>query len=143
MGVFLTVLIYPIEDGVISKSVMNLAKTFVNGILNKKFFLKGENLLKKESEEEKMKEKKAEKKPKKKRKIIQHKNNMINFSNKLRNPKKWKEKNEYNYLLEKEKMEQKLKIFNQSLASKNEYSDRIRNKIMKKNKKSKEKNNRY
>ena len=68
-------------------------------------------------------------------KIIQHKNNMINFSNKLRNPKKWKEKNEYNYLLEKEKMEQKLKIFNQSLASKNEYSDRIRNKIMKKNKK--------
>ena len=40
-------------------------------------------------------------------KIIQHKNNMINFSNKLRNPKKWKEKNEYNYLLEKEKMEQK------------------------------------
>ena len=64
---------------------------------------------------------------------------MINFSNKLRNPKKWKEKNEYNYLLEKEKMEQKLKIFNQSLASKNEYSDRIRNKIMKKNKKSKEK----
>ena len=72
-------------------------------------------------------------------KIIQHKNNMINFSNKLRNPKKWKEKNEYNYLLEKEKMEQKLKIFNQSLASKNEYSDRIRNKIMKKNKKSKEK----
>ena len=69
MGVFLTVLIYPIEDGVLSKSVMNIAKTFVNGILNQKFFLKGENLIKKESEEEKKKEKKAEKKEKKRRRI--------------------------------------------------------------------------
>ena len=83
LGVFLTVLIYPIEDGVISKSVMNLAKTFVNGILNKKFFLKGENLLKKESEEEKMKEKKAEKKPKKKEKFMKK----VKYQKKLLNLK--------------------------------------------------------
>ena len=97
LGVFLTVLIYPIEDGVISKSVMNLAKTFVNGILNKKFFLKGENLLKKESEEEKMKEKKAEKKPKKKRKIYEESEiseETIKFENKLANKIKKKKLND-------------------------------------------------
>ena len=47
LGVFLSALVYPIEDGVLSKSVMNIAKSFVNSILNKKFFLKGENLIKK------------------------------------------------------------------------------------------------
>ena len=31
LGVFLTVLIYPIEDGILSKSVMNLSKSFVDG----------------------------------------------------------------------------------------------------------------
>ena len=83
LGVFLSVLIYPIEDGVLSKSVMNIAKAFVNGILNKKIFMKGESLLKKTLEDE---NKKKEKKPKAKKKIYeesQGSQETIKFENKL------------------------------------------------------------
>ena len=89
LGVFLNVLIYPIEEGIISKSVMNIAKAFVNSILNKKFFLKGENMLKKEEEKEKEKEK--EKKPKRKKQIYEDSigdYESIKFENKLSNKKK-------------------------------------------------------
>ena len=90
LGVFLTVLVYPIEDGVISKSVSNVAKTFVNGIVNKKFFLKGENLMKKENEEEQKKaEKEVKKNKKKKKRRIYEESEIseetIKFENKLAN----------------------------------------------------------
>ena len=83
LGVFLSVLVYPIEDGVLSKSVMNIAKAFVNGILNKKIFMRGESLLKKTLEDE---NKKKEKKPKVKKKIYeesQGSQETIKFENKL------------------------------------------------------------
>ena len=70
--------------------------------------------------------------------IIEHKNNMISFSNKIRKPRKWKEKLD-NIIPEKEKSESKNKIFNQSLAFKNEYCDKLRKRMMRKNKKSREK----
>ena len=96
LGVFLSVLIYPIEDGVLSKSVMNIAKAFVSGIINKKFFLQGENLLKKEKEEEKKRlEKKPEKKPRKKRKLYEESEiseETIKFENKLTSKKLKKKK---------------------------------------------------
>ena len=85
LGVFLSVLVYPIEDGVLSKSVMNIAKAFVNGILNKKILMKGESLLKKASEED---NKKKEKKPKVKKKLYeesQGSQETIKFENKLNN----------------------------------------------------------
>ena len=97
LGVFLTVLVYPIEDGVLSKSVMNIAKAFVNGILNKKFFLKGENLMKKESQEEQEKAgKEAKKKTKNKRKIYEESEiseETIKFENKLASKNKKKKDN--------------------------------------------------
>ena len=83
LGVFLSVLVYPIEDGIISKSIMNIAKAFVSGILNKKIFMKGESLLKKELEED---NKKKEKKPKPKKKIYEESQGSIEeikFENKL------------------------------------------------------------
>ena len=88
LGVFLTVLVYPIEDGVVSKKIMNLAKEFVSGIINKKFFLKGENLIKKEEMKENL-EKKV-KKPKFKRKIYEESEmseETIKFENKLASKK--------------------------------------------------------
>ena len=69
-------------------------------------------------------------------KIIDNKNNMVNFSNKLRKPKQWKEKLD-NSNLEKEK-NKKNKNFNQSLACKNDYGDKIRKKIMERMRKSRE-----
>ena len=92
LGVFLSVLIYPIEDGILSKSVMNIAKAFVNGILNKKILMKGESLLKKALEEE---NKKKEKKPKVKRKIYEESlgsQETIKFENKLNNNNEIKKK---------------------------------------------------
>ena len=70
--------------------------------------------------------------------IIEHKNNMINFSNKIRKPQKWKEKLDNN-IPEREKSEPKSKIFNQSLACKNEYCDKLRKRLMRKSRKSREK----
>ena len=70
--------------------------------------------------------------------IIEHKNNMISFSNKIRKPQKWKEKLDNN-IPEREKSEPKSKIFNQSLACKNEYCDKLRKKLMRKSRKSREK----
>ena len=70
--------------------------------------------------------------------IIEHKNNMKSFSNKIRKPRKWKEKLN-NIIPEKEKSESKNKVFNQSLAFKNEYCDKLRKRMMRKNKKSREK----
>ena len=64
---------------------------------------------------------------------------MINFSNKLRKPQKWKEKlDNYNIEKKKENNIKKSKIFNQSLAFKNDYSDKIRKKLIKKINKSRE-----
>ena len=83
LGVFLSVLIYPIEDGAVSKTVANLAKQFVNGILNKKIFLKAENLFKKEANEQ---NKKKDKKPKTKKKIYEESivsQEELRFENKL------------------------------------------------------------
>ena len=72
-------------------------------------------------------------------KLKENKYNMINFSNKLRKPQKWKEKLE-NYNIEKKKENniKKSKIFNQSLAFKNDYSDKIRKKMIKRINKSRE-----
>ena len=70
--------------------------------------------------------------------IIEHKNNMINFSNKIRKPQKWKEKLDNN-IPEREKSEPKSKVFNQSLACKNEYCDKLRKRLMRKSRKSREK----
>ena len=98
LGVFLTVLVYPIEDGVISKSVMNIAKAFVSGIINKKFFLKGENLMIKEKEEEEKNAKIKKEKPKKKRKLYEESEiseETIKFENKLASKMK-KKKNDNN-----------------------------------------------
>jgi hypothetical protein len=93
LGVFLSALVYPIEDGVLSKSVMNIAKSFVNSILNKKFFLKGENLIKKEIID---KNQKKVKKPKIKKKIYEESEasqETIKFENKLTNKLKQKKGN--------------------------------------------------
>ena len=70
--------------------------------------------------------------------IIEHKNNMINFSNKIRKPQKWKEKLDNN-IPEREKSEPKSKVFNQSLACKNEYCDKLRKRLMRKSRKSRKK----
>ena len=96
LGVFLSVLIYPIEDGIVSKKVQEFAKTFANGKLNKKFFLKGENLLKKEILKEHQKE--PEKKIKTKKKIYEESlgdNETIKYENKFSQKKK-KNKNSEN-----------------------------------------------
>ena len=93
LGVFLSVLVYPIEDGVLSKSVMNIAKAFVNSILSKKIYMKGESLLKKDLEEE---NKAKEKKPKVKKKIYEESHasqETIKFENKLNNNLKKKKGN--------------------------------------------------
>ena len=72
-------------------------------------------------------------------KLKENKYNMINFSNKLRKPQKWKEKlDNYNIEKKKENNIKKNKIFNQSLAFKNDYSDKIRKKMIKKINKSRE-----
>ena len=72
-------------------------------------------------------------------KLKENKYNMINFSNKLRKPQKWKEKlDNYNIEKKKENNIKKSKIFNQSLAFKNDYSDKIRKKLIKKINKSRE-----
>ena len=72
-------------------------------------------------------------------KLKENKYNMINFSNKLRKPQKWKEKlDNYNIEKKKENNIKKSKIFNQSLAFKNDYSDKIRKKMIKKINKSRE-----
>ena len=72
-------------------------------------------------------------------KLKENKYNMINFSNKLRKPQKWKEKlDNYNIEKKKENNIKKNKIFNQSLAFKNDYSDKIRKKLIKKINKSRE-----
>lgn len=74
-------------------------------------------------------------------KLLENKNNMIIFANKLRRPKRWKEKID-NFNLEKQKQQLKdvktNKIFNQSFAYKNDYSDRIRKRMNKKIQKSRE-----
>ena len=83
LGVFLSVLVYPIEEGAVSKTVANLAKQFVNGIINKKIFLKGENLFKKKENEQ---NKKKDKKIKTKSKIYEESivsQEEIKFENKL------------------------------------------------------------
>ena len=82
----------------------------------------------------KEKEKIEQEKESKKNTIIKHKNNMINFSNKLRKPDKWKEKHENN----SSGKEDKSKIFNQIFAIKNNYSDIVRKKMYRRNKKSRE-----
>ena len=72
-------------------------------------------------------------------KLRENKNNMINFSNKIRKPQKWKEKlDNYNIDKKKEKGIKKNKIFNQSLACKNDYSEKIRKRLIKKMNKSRE-----
>jgi len=72
-------------------------------------------------------------------KLKENKYNMINFSNKLRKPQKWKEKlDNYNIEKKKENNIKKSKIFNQSLAFKNDYSDKIRKKMIKRINKSRE-----
>jgi hypothetical protein len=72
-------------------------------------------------------------------KLKENKYNMINFSNKLRKPQKWKEKlDNYNIEKKKENNIKKNKIFNQSLAFKNDYSDKIRKKLIKKINKNRE-----
>ena len=82
-------------------------------------------------------EKNEQKKKLKEKEMMEHKNNMINFSNKLQKHKKWKEKFENNISPDKAS---KNKIFNQNLSFKNKYGDKIRKKLMRKIKKSKEKN---
>ena len=71
-------------------------------------------------------------------KCIENKTNMINFSNKLRNSNKFKERIELDSFEKKKEKNKNHKVFNQSLACKNEYSDKIRKKMMKKVEKSRE-----
>ena len=71
-------------------------------------------------------------------KCIENKTNMINFSNKLRNSNKFKERIDLDSFEKKKEKNGGRKIFNQSLACKNEYSDKIRKKMMKKVEKSRE-----
>ena len=71
-------------------------------------------------------------------KCIENKTNMINFSNKLRNSNKFKERIDVDSFEKKKEKNGGRKIFNQSLACKNEYSDKIRKKMMKKVEKSRE-----
>ena len=82
-------------------------------------------------------EKTEQEKELKLQKLIENKNNMKNFSNKLLKYKKWKEKIENNMLSNKAS---KNKVFNQNLSFKNQYGDKIRIRMMKKIEKSKEKN---
>ena len=110
LGVFLSVLIYPTEQGILSKTVMNLSQSFVDGNSYKKFFLKGENLLKKESEEEeKRAAEKKKKKPKKKRKFYEESEmsqETIKFENKLADKKKKKKDDNSNIENEEEEEEE-------------------------------------
>ena len=71
-------------------------------------------------------------------KCIENKTNMINFSNKLRNSNKFKERIDVDSFEKKKEKNKNHKVFNQSLACKNEYSDKIRKKMMKKAEKSRE-----
>ena len=71
-------------------------------------------------------------------KCIENKTNMINFSNKLRNSNKFKERIDVDSFEKKKEKNKNHKVFNQSLACKNEYSDKIRKKMMKKVEKSRE-----
>ena len=71
-------------------------------------------------------------------KCIENKTNMINFSNKLRNSNKFKERLDVDSFEKKKEKNKNHKVFNQSLAFKNEYSDKIRKKMMKKVEKSRE-----
>ena len=71
-------------------------------------------------------------------KCIENKTNMINFSNKLRNSNKFKERIDVDSFEKKKEKNKNHKVFNQSLAFKNEYSDKIRKKMMKKVEKSRE-----
>ena len=71
-------------------------------------------------------------------KCIENKTNMINFSNKLRNSNKFKERIDLDSFEKKKEKNKNHKVFNQSLACKNEYSDKIRKKMMKKVEKSRE-----
>ena len=71
-------------------------------------------------------------------KCIENKTNMINFSNKLRNSNKFKERIDLDSFEKKKEKNKNHKVFNQSLAFKNEYSDKIRKKMMKKVEKSRE-----
>ena len=80
-------------------------------------------------------EKKEQEKKSKLQKIIEHKNNMINFSNKLQRQKRLEKIDNISLNLPS-----KNKIFNQNLSFKNRYGDKIRKKMMKKIEKSKEKN---
>lgn len=82
-------------------------------------------------------EKTEQEKELKLQKLIENKNNMKNFSNKLLKHKKWKEKIDNNMLSNKAS---KNKVFNQNLSFKNQYGDKIRIRMMKKIEKSKEKN---
>ena len=82
-------------------------------------------------------EKTEQEKELKLQKLIENKNNMKNFSNKLLKHKKWKEKIDNNMLSNKVS---KNKVFNQNLSFKNQYGDKIRIRMMKKIEKSKEKN---
>ena len=82
-------------------------------------------------------EKTEQEKELKLQKLIENKNNMKNFSNKLLKHKKWKEKIDNNMLSNKAL---KNKVFNQNLSFKNQYGDKIRIRMMKKIEKSKEKN---
>jgi len=71
-------------------------------------------------------------------KSIENKNNMINFSNKVRNSQKFKEKIDIDFLEKKKEKNKNNKVFNQSLAFKNNYSEKIRKQMMKKIEKSRE-----
>ena len=82
-------------------------------------------------------EKTEQEKELKLQKLIENKNNMKNFSNKLLKHKKWKEKIDNNMLSNKVS---KNKVFNQNLSFKNQYGDKIRIRMMRKIEKSKEKN---
>ena len=82
-------------------------------------------------------EKTEQEKELKLQKLIENKNNMKNFSNKLLKHKKWKEKIDNNMISNKAS---KNKVFNQNLSFKNQYGDKIRIRMMKKIEKSKEKN---
>ena len=121
LGVFLTVLIYPIEDGILSKSVMNLSKSFVDGNSYKKFFMKAENLLIKESEEAKKLAEKKKKKPKKQRKFYEESERSeetIKFENKLVNKVKKNQDDNSNNENEEEEDEENINNFkNEELNS--------------------------
>ena len=53
LGVFISVLIYPPIEGILSKTVQNLEKEFNNSIINKKIFLSKKNNNKEDLKEDK------------------------------------------------------------------------------------------